>query len=45
LKLPYKSNVFFPLKGTYRFSIRHGMRVEDLNGVYDFGLRIERTGK
>lgn len=45
LNLPYKSNVFFPVKGTYQFSIQHGMRIEDLNGVYDFGLRIEKTGK
>jgi gliding motility-associated lipoprotein GldH len=45
LNLPYKSNVFFPIKGIYQFNIRHGMRIEDLNGVYDFGLRIEKTGK
>jgi len=45
LKLPYKSNVFFPVKGIYQFNIRHGMRIEDLNGVFDFGLRIEKTGK
>jgi gliding motility-associated lipoprotein GldH len=45
LNLPYKSNVYFPVKGTYQFNIRHGMRIEDLNGVYDFGLRIEKTGK
>jgi len=45
LNLPYKSNVYFPVKGTYQFSIQHGMRIEDLNGVYDFGLRIDKTGK
>jgi gliding motility-associated lipoprotein GldH len=45
LDLPYKSNVYFPVKGTYQFNIRHGMRIEDLNGVYDFGLRIKRTAK
>jgi gliding motility-associated lipoprotein GldH len=45
LNLPYKSNVYFPFKGTYQFDIQHGMRVEDLNGVYDFGLKIEKTGK
>lgn len=45
LTLPYKSNVYFPLRGTYRFDVRHGMRVEDLNGIYDFGLRIEKKGK
>ena len=42
LNLPYKSNVYFPLKGTYQFKIQHGMRIEDLKGVYDFGLRIEK---
>lgn len=42
LDLPYKSNVYFPAKGLYQFRIQHGMRVEDLKGVYDFGLRIEK---
>ncbi len=45
LNLPYKSNVFFPVKGTYEFKIQHGMRVENLKGVYDFGLRIEKIKK
>ncbi|MGA2405781.1 MAG: gliding motility lipoprotein GldH [Bacteroidales bacterium] len=45
LNLPYKSNVYFPLKGTYVFKIQHGMRVEDLKGVYDFGLKIEKISK
>lgn len=45
LKLPYKSNVYFPLKGTYVFKIQHGMRVENLKGVYDIGLRIEKVSK
>lgn len=45
LKLPYKSNVFFPKKGIYQFTIRHGMRAEALAGVYDFGLRIEKISK
>jgi gliding motility-associated lipoprotein GldH len=45
LNLPYKSNVYFPLKGTYEFRIQHGMRIENLKGVYDFGLRIEKIRK
>jgi gliding motility-associated lipoprotein GldH len=45
LKLPYRSNVYFPLKGDYTFRIQHGMRKEDLPGVYDIGIRIEKTGK
>jgi gliding motility-associated lipoprotein GldH len=45
LTLPYKSNVFFPLSGEYQISVQHGMRIEDLKGVYDFGLRVEKTLK
>jgi gliding motility-associated lipoprotein GldH len=45
LNLPYKSNVYFPLKGTYEFRIQHGMRIENLKGVYDIGLRIEKIRK
>jgi gliding motility-associated lipoprotein GldH len=45
LNLPYKSNVFFPVKGTYQFKIQHGMRIEDLKGVYDLGIKIEKFSK
>jgi gliding motility-associated lipoprotein GldH len=45
LNLPYKTNVFFPSKGTYHFKIQHGMRIGDLKGVYDFGLRVEKFSK
>jgi gliding motility-associated lipoprotein GldH len=45
LKLPYKSNVFFPVSGEYQIYFQHGMRIEDLKGVYDFGLRVEKTNK
>lgn len=45
LDLPFRSNVFFPQKGTYQIKVQHGMRAEDLKGVYDFGLKIEKTGK
>ena len=45
LKLPYKTNVFFPVSGEYQISVQHGMRIEELKGVYDFGLRVERTNK
>jgi len=45
LSLPYKSNVYFPLKGAYEFKIQHGMRVEDLKGVYDFGVKITKVRK
>jgi gliding motility-associated lipoprotein GldH len=45
LILPYKSNVYFPRKGTYHITIQHGMRIKDLKGVYDFGLRVEKINK
>lgn len=45
LRLPYKSNVYFPVKGTYRFTVQHGMRSEDLRGVYDFGMRVDKISK
>jgi len=45
LKLPYRPNVYFPMKGKYEFKVQHGMRIEDLKGVYDIGLRIEETKK
>jgi gliding motility-associated lipoprotein GldH len=43
--LPFKSNVFFPASGTYSFKIQHGMRSESLRGIYDFGIRVTKTGK
>lgn len=43
LNLPYRLNVFFPSKGIYHFKIQHGMRVEDLKGVFDIGVRIEKS--
>lgn len=45
LNLPFKSGVYFPVKGIYSFKIRHGMRTETLKGVYDIGLRIEKIKK
>jgi len=43
LKLPYKSNIYFPIKGEYKFKVQHGMRIENLKGVYNICLRIEKT--
>jgi len=45
LNLPYRSKVFFPVTGSYRFKIQHGMRAGNLEGVYDFELRIAETSK
>ncbi len=38
-----KSDVVFPMTGTYRFSFVQAMRVESLEGVEDIGIRIERS--
>jgi len=40
LSLPYKSNVLFPVSGTYRFRIEQGMRMDDLDGIMNVGMRI-----
>ncbi|HOP58066.1 MAG TPA: gliding motility lipoprotein GldH [Bacteroidales bacterium] len=45
LDLPYKTNVFFPLTGTWVFKISHGMRMTQLKGVYDFGIRVQKVNK
>lgn len=45
LLLPFKTNVFFPLKGTYQVRVQHGMRIKELRGVYDFGIRVEKIHK
>ena len=45
LRLPFKTSVYFPVKGIYSFTVRHGMRSETLKGVYDIGLRIEKSAK
>jgi len=45
LDLPFRTGVYFSEKGTYTFMIRHGMRDENLKGVYDLGLMISKTKK
>jgi gliding motility-associated lipoprotein GldH len=45
LNLPFRTEVYFPEKGLYTFNVRHGMRIEDLKGVYDLGFRIEKANK
>lgn len=42
LSIPFKTNVLFPEKGTYVFSIQHGMREEYLEGLTDIGLHISK---
>lgn len=43
LDLPYKKNVYFPAKGSYQIKIQHGMRTGELRGVYDIGIRVEKS--
>lgn len=38
-----RKNVKFPEKGTYTFTIQQGMRLEELPGIHDVGIRIERV--
>ncbi len=49
-KLEYKTNVTFPVSGTYQFRIQHVMRktrniegLEFLDGITDVGLQIEKV--
>jgi gliding motility-associated lipoprotein GldH len=39
----YKSSVFFPRKGNYKFQIKQGMRDNVLQGIRDVGIRIEKA--
>ncbi len=38
----YRQNVRFENPGKYQFFIRQGMRAEQLKGIHDIGLRIEK---
>ena len=49
-KLEYKTNVIFPITGEYSINVQQAMRksgaidgIENLEGVVDLGLRIEKT--
>jgi gliding motility-associated lipoprotein GldH len=39
------NNLYFPLKGNYRFEIEQAMREPVLEGVTDVGVRFEKTLK
>lgn len=39
---PFKLSIRFPHTGIYIFIVKQGMRVENLEGIMDFGIRIER---
>lgn len=42
LQCPYRLNTKFSAAGTYIFRVAHGMRHEDLQGIKNIGLRVER---
>lgn len=42
LTVPYETSVRFPVKGTYTYSVRQGMRENPLTGISDIGLRISK---
>jgi len=42
LSVPLKSNILFPMEGTYTFNIQHGMREKELEGVIDIGMQIKK---
>ncbi|PLX24226.1 MAG: gliding motility lipoprotein GldH [Salinivirgaceae bacterium] len=42
-KIPYKIKFRFPRNGQYDVHIQHGMRKEDLTGISDIGIRIEKA--
>ncbi len=39
----FKQKIRFPMEGAYTFEIRQGMRSEDLKGIRDVGIRIEKS--
>jgi len=41
-KFLFQKGIRFPIPGTYRFDFGQAMRVEDLSGIRDFGIRIEK---
>jgi gliding motility-associated lipoprotein GldH len=38
----YKENIFFPIPGTYEFSVQQGMRANKLKGIRDIGISIKK---
>lgn len=41
----YQHGKQFPIAGRYRIAVKQGMRVAELEGVYDIGFRLSRTNK
>ncbi len=45
LSLPFEQNVRFRIPGTYLYSIKQGMRENELQGISDIGLRVAKQGE
>ena len=43
LSIPIRTMYKFPYKGQYTFSLRQGMRNNQLKGIEEIGIRIEKT--
>ncbi len=41
----YRQNVRFPERGKYTFEVEQAMRIDDLPGIIDVGLRVERSDR
>lgn len=41
----FAKDIRFPLSGTYKFTLQHGMRTNPLPGIADIGIRIEQQVK
>lgn len=45
LEVMYRYKFRFPESGSYHFEFEQGMRREELEGIHDLGLRVERSEK
>ena len=41
----YRQNIRFPERGKYTFKVEQAMRIDDLPGILDVGLRIEKSDR
>lgn len=42
-QMPWKMNVRFPVKGKYSVEYEQAMRINDLPGIMDMGIRVEKV--
>lgn len=43
LSIPLRENYYFSYKGDYTFGFRQGMRSDNLKGIQELGLKVERA--